>query len=67
MIVEVRGSIDDSIILLKRRLEKDGIFRLIRIRDTYPKASERRKAKNLRAALRRKRDLKKQRDKEGRR
>lgn len=66
MIVEVKGSIEGALLLLKRRLEKDRIFQFIRTRDIYPKQSERRKAKDRRAAMRRTREERKQWSKEAR-
>lgn len=52
MHIECRGDINRAIRLLKRRVDADGIFREIRLREQSPNRTDRRKAKD-RAALKR--------------
>jgi len=55
-VIEIRvdGSIERAIVMLRRQTVKDQVLQLLRVRDKYPKASERRMEKKRRAARRRK-------------
>jgi small subunit ribosomal protein S21 len=45
MITVREGHIESAIRILNREVQKSGVFKEIRLRERYPKASERRKVK----------------------
>ena len=53
MEVEVRDSLENAIRQLKKAMERDGIFREIKMRELSPNRTDRRKAKEIVAARRR--------------
>ena len=52
-IVQVNGSIDKALRDLKRRMDRDGVFKRLKLRNQWPTTSARRKAKRLASAGRR--------------
>ncbi len=53
MEVEVRDNLDGAIRFLKKALERDGIFRQLRMREQMPNRTDRKKAKMIIANRRR--------------
>ena len=55
MEVEVRGSIDQALGVLKRKLNREGVFAVLRARTLHIKPCEKRRWKHERAETRRRR------------
>ena len=53
MEVKVYDNLESALLQFRRSLDKDGIFRTIKLREEYPSKSERRKAKSHVAMIRR--------------
>lgn len=66
MEVKVRdGQIEKALRTLKRKLQSEGVFREMRLREHYEKPSERRKRKEAEAVRRHRKAIRKQAEREG--
>lgn len=59
MKVVVRGTVDQALRVLKRKLQKEGVFREMRNREAYEKPSDKRRREKGEAVRRKQRELRK--------
>lgn len=66
MEVKVReNQVDKALKVLKRKLQAEGVFREMRLREAYEKPSEEKRRKKAEAIRRHRKDLKKRMEREG--
>jgi ribosomal protein S21 len=52
-VIEVRGNIEQALLLFRRECVKDGIHKVLKRRERYPNLTDRKKAKEVAARVRR--------------
>lgn len=66
MLINVRdNNVDQALRLLKKKLQREGVFRVVKLRKQFEKPSERKKREKAEAVRRMRKLLRKRADREG--